>query len=243
MTTSLFRRALAKTVPVMAGYLFLGTAYGIAMKEAGFSPLLTVLCSVLVYAGSMQFAMIGMFQSAFSPLTTALMALLIEARHFFYGLGMLDCYKDTGARKPYLVFGLTDETYSLVLQDVPADAEKDKWYFLLTLLDQCYWVLGSICGVLVGTMIPMQYLQGIDFVMTALFAVIVTEQVMDSVKEYRAGKKTAFEAFFPSVLGGAGTLLCLLLFGKNSFLLFSMALILLAFFLHYTYLRKGGKQA
>lgn len=225
----LLKKAFLKTVPVLAGYIFLGIAYGISMKENGFGVGLSALISTVVFGGSMQFAMIETMKGAFAPLTIALLALLIQARHIFYGLSMLEKYSATGRYKPYLIFALTDETYSLVCNGAPAGVHAGKWYTLVSALDQCYWVIGSVIGAVLGQLIPVDALTGIDFAMTALFTVIVTEQTMDSIAKVKAGAISKLEAIFSPALGGAATLVSLLLIGRSNFLLMSMGLMLSAF--------------
>lgn len=226
---SVLRRAFPRTVPVLAGYVFLGIAYGISMKESGFGVAWTLLISTVVYGGSMQFAMIAQLAQPFSPVTMALMTLLIHARHLFYGLSMLEKYDGLGKWKPYLIFSLTDETYSLVVSDAPADVDRGQWYTAISALDQGYWVVGSVLGAMLGSVLPVSLLTGIDFAMTALFTVIFTEQTMDAAKAVRAGSMTRFDALFPPVLGAATTLGSLLLVGTGCFLLLSMGVMLCAF--------------
>ena len=238
----MMKKAFPRTLPVMAGYLFLGIAYGVALREKGFGMEWALLISTAVYAGSMQFAMLGAMTQPFAPVTMALMTLLVNARHIFYGLSMLDKYAGTGKYKPYLVFSLTDETYSLVCNGAPEDAEdKPGWYAAVSLLDQVYWVAGSLIGVALGQALPFD-LTGIDFAMTALFTVIVTEQTMDAVKAYQAGEMRLADAAFPTLLGLTATLGSLLIVGKDSFLLSAMALMLGCFFLRYQAV-KGGVRA
>ncbi len=240
--THVLRRAFPVTVPVLAGYIFLGIAYGIAMRARGFGIAWSYTISSLVYAGSLQFAMIEPLRLAFAPVTFAFLCLLIQARHLFYGLTMLEPYSRTVRAKPYLIFSLTDETYSIVCQDAPADLSPESWYLAVSALDQTYWVLGTVLGALLGSMIPMDLLQGIDFSMTALFLVIVTEQTMDALEAWREGKESLTDALFAPVLGSTATLLSLLFFGKDSFLLASMAAMLLGFAVKYR-AEQGRKQA
>lgn len=235
------RKAFPATLPVMAGYLFLGFAYGVTMKESGFGPWWTALASVLVYAGSMQFAMVGLLAGAFAPVTALLMALMVNARHIFYGLSMLESYGQAGRYKPYLIFSLTDETYSLVVSGAPRGMDAPRWFAAVSALDQLYWVAGSLLGAVLGQVIPFD-LTGIDFAMTALFTVIVTEQTMDAWKAVRAGEMSLADGAFPLALGLGATLLCLLLVGKSGFLLAAMAAMLACFFLRYT-LTEGRRAA
>lgn len=227
------KKAFPKTMPVLAGYIFLGIAYGVSMKEHGFGAGWSVLNSVFVFGGSMQFALIEHLSAAFAPLTIALLTLLIQARHIFYGLSMLDHYKPTGAYKPYLIFALSDETYSLVCSGAPAGVHPGKWFTAISALDQLYWVTGTVLGALLGELIPVSMLTGIDFAMTALFTVIVTEQTMDSAARVKAGEITKLEAIFSPALGGAATLLSLILVGRSDFLLLAMCLMLTAFLIRW----------
>ena len=235
------KKAFPTTLPVMAGYLFLGFAYGISMRESGFGIGWTALISLFVYAGSMQFAMIGLLTASFAPLTAVMMTLMVNARHLFYGISMLEPYGKAQKCKPYMIFSLTDETYSLVVSGAPKDVDADQWYTAVSALDQFYWVAGSVLGVILGDVVPFD-LTGIDFAMTALFTVIVTEQTMDAFTAVKAGKTQMKDAVIPLVLGAGGTLLCLMIVGKSSFLLASMALMLVCFFGQYR-LEQGRKAA
>lgn len=225
------RKAFPSTLPVLAGYVFLGIAYGITMRENGFGAAWSLLISAAVYAGSMQFALIGLLTSSFAPVTTALMTLLVNARHIFYGLSMLEHYKKV-RRKPYLIFALTDETYSLVCSGAPHGVNADAWYLSVSGLNHLYWVTGSVIGGLLGQVIPFD-LTGIDFAMTALFTVIVVEQAMDAHAAVKNGSMSKGEAVLPVALGFCATLVCLLLMGTSSFLLGAMLLMLVCFFLRY----------
>lgn len=226
---NVIKRAFPRTLPVMAGYIFLGIAYGVAMVEHGFGVGWVAFICLMVYGGSMQFAMIAQLAQPFSPVTMALMALLIQARHIFYGLSMLKPYEGAGKHKPYLIFALTDETYSLVVSGAPEGVDKYQWYTAVSVLDQVYWVTGCVLGALIGAVIPVSLLTGIDFAMTALFTVIVTEQTMDAIKAVKAGTMTKAEALFPPLTGGLCTLLALLAVGTGSFLLLGMTMMLCCF--------------
>ena len=208
MTKTEFRRAFLDTVPVMTGYLFLGFGFGLLMQQKGFGILWSGAMSVFIYAGSMQYVAVNLLSSGASLLTTALTTLMVNARHLFYGISMVDAYRDTGKKKPYLIFALTDETYSLV-------AGKDvspSYCLLVSALDQCYWVAGTLLGAAAGSLIPVN-LPGIEFVLTALFVTIFTEQWL-STRDHK-----------PALLGLGATALCLILFGKDVFLIPSMGLI------------------
>ena len=238
----MMRKTFSRTLPVLAGYIFLGIAYGVALKEKGFGAEWALLVSLTVYAGSMQFAMLGAMTQPFAPVTLALMTLLVNARHIFYGLSMLDKYAGMGKYKPYLIFSLTDETYSLVCNGAPEEeTEKGKWFTSISMLDQFYWVAGSVIGAVLGQVLPFD-LTGIDFAMTALFTVIVTEQTAEAFRALKAGESLLVDALFPAALGFFATLISLLVVGKDSFLLMAMALMLGCFFLRYHSL-KGGARA
>jgi len=226
------RRVFPRTIPVLAGYLFLGIAYGVALKAKGFGVEWALLISTVVYAGSMQFAMLSALTQPFAPVTMALMTLLVNARHIFYGLSMLGHYEGTGKCKPYLILALTDETYSLVCNGAPEGEDKKQWFTAVSALDHLYWIAGSVLGALLGQVLPYD-MTGIDFAMTALFTVIFTEQTADAVKRWRTGESKAADALFPTLLGLMATLASLLAVGKDSFLLCAMALMLACFFLRY----------
>ena len=223
------REAFPRTLPVMAGYLFLGIAYGIAMKARGMGVLWSGFISLALYGGSMQFALIEPLTQAFAPLTIALLTLLIHARHIFYGLSMLDYYGGTGRYKPYLIFSLSDETYSLVCEGAPAGVDAAKWYTAVSFLDRMYWFTGTVAGALLGSLISTEALTGIDFSMTALFTVILTEQSMESYRRLKAGEINLIEALFAPLLGGCATVFGLLTIGKGSFLLLAMGIMLVCF--------------
>ncbi|MBQ5671676.1 MAG: AzlC family ABC transporter permease, partial [Oscillospiraceae bacterium] len=150
--TQLLKRALKDTIPVLTGYLVLGFGFGIIMKSNGFGIALTAAMSLLIYAGSMQYAAIGLMTGGASLLTVGLTTLMVNARHLFYGISMLEKYRGVGKRKPYLIFGLTDETYSLVCTDpvgIAPEGRRD-YYLLVTLLNHLYWVGGSVLGAVAG---------------------------------------------------------------------------------------------
>lgn len=210
---SAFRAAFPKTIPVMTGYLFLGISYGIYMNVSGFSFLYPMLMAITIFGGSLEFLAVSLLMSAFAPLQTFLVALVIQARHLFYGLAMLEKYKNTGLKKLYLIFALTDETFSVNCSaPVPEGIDKGKFYFAVSLLDQCYWVTGATLGGILGSFIPFNT-EGLDFVMTAMFVVIFIEQWLKEKKHY-----TALIGIFASVF-------CLLIFGAESFIIPTMAVI------------------
>ena len=207
--------AFPVTLPVMAGYLVLGLGFGVLMSARGFGPVYALLMSVCIYAGSMQYVAVELLTGGAGLLSAALMALLINARHLFYGVSMLPHYRGAGRLKPYLMFSLTDETYSLLCRgDVPAGVERHPFYFFVSLFNQGYWVLGTLLGAVAGRVLPFDF-AGIEFSMTALFLVIFTEQWL-TARDRR-----------PAALGVLCSVVSLLLFGSDGFILPAMGLILL----------------
>jgi len=220
------RQAFLDTLPVMTGYVFLGFGFGILLNENGYDLLWSLAMSGFIYAGSMQYVAVSLMTGGAGLLSTALTTLMVNARHLFYGISMVDAYRGAGRKKPYLIFALTDETYSLVSQKQPPEGLTRHGYcFLVSLFDQIYWVAGSALGSLAGSLIPINY-EGIDFVLTALFVTIFTDQWL-STKNH-----------IPALVGLGATGLCLILFGAEIFLIPSMALIALIL----TLLRKTGKE-
>lgn len=205
--------ALLDTIPVMTGYLFLGFGFGIIMQQNGFGLPWALAMSLFIYAGSMQYVGVGLLTGGAGLLTAAMTTLLVNARHLFYGISMIDAYQDTGRKKPYLIFALTDETYSLVSREkLPVGVKRNSYYFLVSLFDQCYWVIGSALGALAGSLLPISF-EGIDFALTALFVTIFTEQWLTSRNH------------FPSIVGVVCAVVCLVVFGAETFLIPTMILI------------------
>lgn len=212
MRRSTRKRAFLASVPVLAGYLVLGMAFGILLSDQGYCVWWAVLMSVSVYAGSMQFVTVSLLSGGASLISAALMTWMVNARHLFYGVSMLEKYKNMGKIKPYLAFALTDETYALVCNGAPAGTEPKQYYFWVSLFNQCYWIAGSVLGALLGAVLSFDT-TGIDFAMTALFVVIFTEQCLTTKDR------------LPAVLGVAVSTLCLLLFGADGFLIPAMLLL------------------
>ncbi|MBE5867041.1 MAG: branched-chain amino acid transporter AzlC [Lachnospiraceae bacterium] len=210
------KAALVDTLPVLTGYLVLGFGFGIIIKVNGYSLLHAFLMSLLIYAGSMQYVAIGLFTGGASLVTVALTTLMVNARHLFYGISMIDRYKNTGARKPYLIFALTDETYSLVCSDNPNIPEKERknYYLFVSLFDHIYWITGSVLGVVVGSLVKFNS-EGIDFALTALFVTVFLEQWLTT-------KNHA-----PAIIGVVSSVVCLVIFGSESFLIPTMLIIAL----------------
>lgn len=208
------KKAFTATVPVMTGYLVLAIGFGILLKTKGYGVGWAIAMSGFIYAGSMQYLAIDLLCGGASLLTTALTTLMVNARHLFYGISMIDRYKDTAKKKPYLIFALTDETYSLVCSEesVKGTDEPKEYYFLVSLFNQTYWVVGSIIGSLLGNVIPFN-VEGIDFALTALFVTIFVEQWL-TTKNHRS-----------ALIGVITSILCLIIFGDDSFLIPTMIII------------------
>lgn len=209
------RQAFYKSVPVMAGYIVLGVGFGILMRGAGYGVLWTAAMSGFIYAGSMQYVGVSLLTGGASVLTAILTTIMVNARHLFYSISMVDTYKDAGRYKPYMIFALTDETYSLLCDaKVPEGCDPARYRFFVSLFDHSYWVTGSILGSLLGAVIPFST-AGIEFSMTALFITSFTEQWLSTGDH------------IPALTGLLGTLVCLLLFGPGRFLIPAMLLITL----------------
>lgn len=205
--------AFKDTVPVLTGYICLGIGFGILMQQNGYKILWSLAMSVFIYAGSMQYVAVGLLTSGAGLITVALTTLLVNARHLFYGITMIDSYKGTGRMKPYLAFALTDETFSLVSkQNLPEGINRNMYYLLVSVFDQCYWIAGTLLGGLAGSVLPINF-EGIEFSLTALFVTIFVEQWLST------------ENHLPAVIGTLSTVACLLLFGQDVFLIPAMAVI------------------
>lgn len=210
------RAALPHTLPILAGFLFLGMTYGVLMNVSGFSFWYPMLMSLIIFAGSIEFVTVNMLLGAFNPLQALAMTLMINARHLFYGISMLDKYRGTGLKKLYLIFGLCDESFSInYTAQIPPDVDRGWFMFFVTLLNHFYWFMGSTLGGIFGSLIHFNT-EGLDFVMTAMFVVIFLEQWL---KEARHGS---------ALLGLSLSLACLLLFGADNFIIPSMLAILAA---------------
>ena len=205
-----FKYAFVRSLPIMAGYIVLGLGFGVLLQSKGYGVGWALAMGGLIYAGSMQYVAIDLLAGGASLISAALMTLMVNARHLFYGISMLERYKDTGAAKPYLIFALTDETYSVVCSgDVPDGVDRKKYYFWVSLLDQFYWVVGCVAGALLGSVLPFDT-TGIDFSMTALFLVVMVEQWRSTCDHT------------PALVGLGVSLVCLLIFGGSNFLIPSM---------------------
>jgi 4-azaleucine resistance transporter AzlC len=210
-----FLYAFPKTLPIMAGFLFLGASYGIYMKASGFSFIYPLIMSITIFGGSLEFVAVSMLLGAFDPLQTLLMTLMIQARHLFYGISMLQKYKGTGFKKPYLIFGMCDESFSVNCSlDFPSGVDRGWAMFFVTLLNQSYWVSGATLGGILGSFLTFNT-KGIEFVMTAMFVVIFLENWLKEKRHYS------------SLIGVMASIICLLIFGADSFLIPTMAAIII----------------
>lgn len=214
------KKAFLMTVPVLTGYICLGIGFGIVLESKGFGVIWAFAMGLFIYAGSMQYVAIDLLTGGASLIATALTTLMVNARHLFYGISMIDKYKDAGKVKPYMIFALTDETYSLVVSEGSNDK---KLYFLISLFNHCYWVFGCTLGGIIGSLLTFNT-QGIDFALTALFVTVFVEQWLTTKNHLSA------------VIGVVSTVVCLVLFGSQYFLIPSMLLItfLLTVFKKYT---------
>ena len=203
------------TVPVLTGYLFLGMGFGILLTENGYGVLWALAMSIFVFAGSGQYLAVSLLANSSGLLSAAIATLLVNARHLFYGISLLEKYKGTGKKKPYLIFALTDETYSLVTQNEPPEGmSRHSYCFTVSVLDHIYWITGCTLGALVGQFIPINY-EGIEFVLTALFVTMFVDRWLTN-KDH-----------FSAIVGACATLVSLLLFGSEFFLIPAMVLIAL----------------
>ncbi|MBQ4045866.1 MAG: AzlC family ABC transporter permease [Lachnospiraceae bacterium] len=209
------RQAFYTSIPVMAGYIVLGTGFGILMRNAGYGVLWAASMSLFIFAGSMQYVGVSLITGGASMLATAITTFMVNARHLFYSISMVDKYKNAGKYKPYMIFALTDETYSLLCDGkAPEETDPDLYRFLVSLFNHSYWVTGSIIGSLLGAVLPFSTV-GIEFSMTALFVASFTEQWL-TTKDH-----------LPALTGLTGTALCLIVFGRERFLIPAMILITL----------------
>lgn len=216
MRRKALRAAVPYTLPVLTGYLVLGISYGVLITSKGFPFWMPMLTSLTIYAGSMEFVLVNILLGAFDLVQAFVMTIMINARHLFYGISMLDQYKSLGLKRLTLIYGLTDETFSIVCGMNPPQGVDKSWFTMfVTLLDHSYWMLGCTLGGLFGSVLKFNT-KGLDFAMTALFVVIFVE--------YWQKEKN----HIPALLGLMLPLGCLLVFGVDSFMLPAMALILLA---------------
>ena len=224
------KAAFPHTVPILAGFLFLGMTYGIYMNVSGFNFVYPMLMSMTIFAGSVEFVTVNLLLGSFDPVQAFVMALMLNARHIFYGISMLDKFKGTGLKKMYLIFGMCDETFSVnYTADVPKDVDQGWFMFFVTLLNQIYWVAGATLGGIFGSFITFDT-KGLEFVMTAMFVVIFLEQWLKDKNH------------FPALIGLGLSVLSLAVFGSSNFMLPAMFAILAALtILRKPFEKKGGE--
>ncbi|MGN0241442.1 MAG: AzlC family ABC transporter permease, partial [Candidatus Weimeria sp.] len=219
-------KAFPVTIPVMAGYIFLGITYGILMITNGFPVWLPVLTAAIIYTGSMEFLMVEILSSSFAPLSAFFTAIMVGARHLFYGLSMLKKYRGTGKAKFYLIYTCSDETFALNYNAAPEEEglNRTRFYTIVSLLDQCYWVIGSLIGAVCGSFITFNT-KGLDFVMTAMFLSIFADQWLKDSDQIKINGG-CLKKHLPEITGVAASVLCLLVFGAERFIIPSMILML-----------------
>ena len=220
------KTALRDSLVILPGYLVLGIGFGVLMDTKGFGLLHSFLMAVFIYAGSMQYVGVELLASAASYLTVFIMTIMVNIRHLFYGIGMLDKYKDLKKHKLYDIFALTDETFSIACNRKMSGLNKEDYYFYLSLFNHCYWITGCVLGSILGDVLPFDF-RGIEFSMTVLFIVIVIDQ-WEKNKDHT-----------PVVLSFIASIACLIYFGRDNFLIPSMALIIVILFI----VRKVGHHA
>ena len=226
MNTKALKLAFRDTIPVLTGYLFLGMGFGILLQQSGYGIGWAFCMALFMLAGSGQYLAVSLMAGKASLLYTAVATLLVNARHIFYGISMLDTYNAAGKEKPYLIFGLTDETYSLVTQNnPPAGMSRRTYCLIVTAFDHFYWICGCVLGNVAGALIPISF-EGVEFVLTALFVTMFVEQWL------------THKDHMPAIIGLGSTVLCLLIFAKDIFLIPSMVLIALLL----TISRKTGRR-
>ncbi len=210
------KTAFLSTIPVLTGYIALGFGFGILLTANGFGILLAFVMSLFIYAGSMQYVAIGLLSGGAPVITVAITTLIVNARHLFYGVSMLGKYKNTGKIKPYLIFALTDETYSLLCTDNSniTPENKKNYYFLVSILNHSYWITGSVLGATVGSLVNFNS-EGIDFVLTALFVTIFIEQWLNTKQH------------IPALIGVGASVISIIIFSSENFLIPAMLIIAL----------------
>lgn len=216
MKKQVTRQAFKTSIPVMAGYIVLGMGFGLLLHDAGYGVGWAFFMAVIIYAGTMQYVGVSLLAGGASILTTVLTTFMVQARHLFYSISLIEKYKGAGKYKPYMIYGITDETYSLLSDGTLPVAEEDaaRYRFLVTLFDHSYWICGCVLGNLLGEVLPFST-KGLEYSMTALFVASFTEQWI------------TMHDHVPALTGFVGTLLCLLIFGSEHFLIPALLLITL----------------
>lgn len=207
---TIIKNAFKESIPVMMGYLVLGIAFGMLLISKGFPIYYALIMSCFIYAGSMQFVTISLLANHSSLISAFAMTLMVNARHLTYGLVMLKKFEKFGKLKPYMIFSLTDETFSLLVND---DCTNKYQSFFISFFDQCYWIIGSMIGATIGSWISFNT-QGLEFSMTALFIVIVINQIKSN------------SGHLATLIGFVISIICLIVFGSDNFIIFSMILIM-----------------
>ena len=216
--------AFPLTIPVMAGYVFLGITYGVLMVSKGMPFFTPIITAAIVYTGSMEFLLVDILVSAFNPVAAFVTALMVGARHLFYGISMLDKYRNMGWKKFYLIYTTSDETFAVNYSaELPEDIDRSWFYFWVSLLDQGYWILGTSLGGIFGSLINFNT-KGLDFVMTAMFVTIFMNQWLADGE----GLKDFFKNHISELIGIFGSVICLLIFGAQRFIVPTMIVILAA---------------
>ena len=219
------KKVFPLTIPILTGYLVLGAAYGILMDSKGYSVFIVLLSSTFIYAGSMQFLSVSLLASGFHPFYAVFMTLMVNARYLFYGISLLSKFKGTGRLKYYLIYGITDETFSLLCStnelndNSPTVAtyngkvDRNSFMLYVTLLNHIYWIVGSLIGYILNSILDFNTM-GLDFVLTALFVVIFIDKVREA------------NEYLPFIIGIASSVVCRIIFGSNNFILPTMISIL-----------------
>lgn len=225
---SAFKFAFPLTLPVLAGFIFLGISYGVYARVSGLEFYYPILMSIVIFGGSLEFVTVSLLLGSFAPFHALLMAIMVQARHLFYAVSMLDKYGSAGKKKFYLIFAMCDESFSINYSaNIPENTDKNLVMLFVSILNQFYWVVGASLGAVLGGFINFST-EGLDFVMTAMFVVIFLEQWL---KEKR---------HVSSLLGLGASVICLLIFGAESFLIPTMVCILLFLTVLRKPIEKGG---
>lgn len=219
MSKRLIKDVLKTTFPVLLGYLSIGFAFGVMIQSIGFNFLWAAFMSIVIYGGSMQYVAVDILSNGLSLINVAVISLVVQARHMVYGLSLLDKFKNMGKLKPYMIFSITDETYALLATaKAPENTNPKLYYFLIAMCNHIYWIMGSVIGALVGSLLNFNT-KGIDFAMTALFIVICTEQIL------------SYPTKLPTIIGFACGLVALLTFGGDNMLIPAIIAIILILFI------------
>lgn len=210
-----FKEAFKDSIPIMAGYIVLGSGFGIVASSYNYNILVPICMSLFIYAGSMEYLTLSLLSMGTTLINAAIMTVVVNLRHMFYGIAMLSKYNNLKKHKAYTIFSLTDETFSVVVsKKLNDDLNSDEYYFYISLLDQFYWLVGTIVGYLIGNILPFSS-EGVDFSMTALFICVVIGQWEENKNH------------FPTIIGFVVSIICLLIFGGSNFLIPSIFLICL----------------